>query len=226
MIAFFYTGEKRFNDVTKDNHKKFFDKVKEFYDVSIYDHTQPGFDRLTCPFKYSGIIQAWDFLKSRDIIKEEIIVKIRSDIWFTNSATNVVIHELKEIVEGRNELCYIGMNLSAHYNQEHTQEDAKKIKKVTDFLIIANKKSIKSTDSVIQHFNPDDPKTENGNRIFKSISIENAKTKSVSCQMYLVRQEFNDPDNFEIYLDWARRYKNHQHCVDWIENNKERINQL
>ena len=64
------------------------------------------------------------------------MIRLRNDIWFTRSSVDVIIKELKQILNDENDISYLGSNwLEGNMGVEY--QVMTKFKGVEDFVIIA-----------------------------------------------------------------------------------------
>ena len=222
-IAIVYIGERRFHSTSQANHKELFDLIQSKHKITIYDFTKLG-PNPNCPFTSSGGVQVWDFLQANKNVSEDIVIKIRTDIWFTQNSMQVVLKELEEICNGNNDVAFMGIDFTFHYNKLHERTDASETKKVPDFLIIARRSIIDNEDLIISRLNG--PKHKSGNVMFKYILAPDARAVSVSCQMYLLRKDYDTPANWQIYRDWTSEYHKSEHAQKWVEENRKFIGKL
>lgn len=219
-IGIAYIGQRRFEKTSKPNHKKLFNRLSEKYQFKIYDFIKDS-PNPECPFTSSGGIQVWDFLKAKDSITEDIIIKLRSDIWFTRSSMNVLIKYLDKVVSEEFDIVFLGLdflNACDKLCQEYPVHGAKKI---TDFVIISRKSAIVENEKVI--FQISGPKHKSGNQMFRAIVKPESKAVSVSCQMYLLRKDYENPNTWQLYKEWTDEYYKSQESQEWVLNNKEII---
>jgi hypothetical protein len=218
-IGLLLIGLKRYANTTRTNHEKLFSILEKRYGVKIYDYYRETEDP-TCPFNNSGQIQVFDFLKGMKNINEQVLVKIRSDVYFTNSSIDVLIQEIENVISGESDIVYLGIDFKYHYDSVHRREDARIThnNKVTDFVIIARKNKVANENSVMDLIRIY-PQITSGNQTFLFIMSNFAIAKKVSCQMYLVRKDYFYLDNWQIYYDWCMQYKNSEKAQEWVKRN-------
>ena len=221
MIAIFYTGADKFSSVTFSNHVKVIDKIKEKYPVTVYDHKLPGFDRAECIFTLSGGCQVFDFMKSSEILSENIIIKFRTDIWFTDSSIEMLLEAIDDVVNNTLDIVYLGYDFRNYYSEKGFKIDVNDIKKITDFVVVSNKKGLTTRDVALQKCIED--RSKSGNLLFKNIRNDAARSIMISCHMYLVRNEFLECSHYDILCDWVKQYRNTGNGIDWVLNNKDLI---
>jgi hypothetical protein len=221
-IAVVYIGQRKFDKTSKINHQALIELLKLQHTVNVYDFTRPE-PSTDGPFTSSGGIQVWDFLQAVKSVDEDIIIKLRTDLWFTNNSMSVVLRELNEIVDGNNDVAFMGVDFTNHYDKLHERNDATN-KKVTDFAIIACRSSLDTEESIVTRLNG--PKHKSGNVMFKYILAPNARAVCVSCQMYLLRKDYDTPDNWQVYSDWTSEYYKSETAQQWVANNKKFIGNL
>jgi hypothetical protein len=150
MIAIFYTGADKFSSVTFSNHVNVIDKIKEKYSVTVYDHKLPDFDRTECTFTLSGGCQVFDFMKSSEMLSENIIIKFRTDIWFTDSSIEMLLEAIDDVVNNTLDIVYLGYDFRNHYSEKGFKIDVNDVKKITDFVVVSNKKGLTTRDIALQ----------------------------------------------------------------------------
>lgn len=221
-IAVVYIGQRKFDTTSRTNHDRLFELLRTKYEINVYDFTRSG-PSTTGPFQSSGGVQVWDFLQAVKQVKEDIVIKLRTDLWFTHNSMSVVLSELNEVVNGDNDVAFMGVDFTNHYDKLHDRIDATN-KKVTDFAIIARRSSLDTEESIVTRLHG--PKHKSGNVMFKYILAPDARAVSVSCQMYLLRKDYNTPDNWQIYSDWTSEYYKSETAQQWVANNKKFIGKL
>jgi len=237
-IGIAYIGERRFYQTSKANHEELFNLLRTKYELTIYDFAKG--ERLNmgeftdrfrsnssdaaCPYNTSGAIQLWDFVQANKQVTEDIIIKIRTDIWFTKNSMQVVLKELDEIIDGNTDVSFMGLDFLNCCDKLYARAEAVE-KKVPDFLIISRKSMLASTEIVLAKVNAPS-KQKSGNVMFKYILGEGARAVKVSCQMYLIRHEYAEPNNWQIYSDWTSQYHKSVDSQQWVANNKQLIEEL
>jgi hypothetical protein len=221
-IAVVYIGQRKFDNTSTDNHRALIELLKTQHAVNVYDFTRQG-PSTDGPFTSSGGVQVWDFLQAAKSVKEDIIIKLRTDLWFTTNSMSVVLSELNEIVNGSNDVAFMGVDFTNHYDKLHERSDATN-KKVTDFAIIARRSSLDTEESIVTRLNG--PKHKSGNVMFKYILASDARAVNISCQMYLLRKDYDTPDNWQIYSDWTSEYYKSESAQQWVANNRKFIGKL
>ena len=221
-IAVVYIGQRKFDKTSTANHQTLIELLKTQHTVNVYDFTRPG-PSTDGPFSSSGGVQVWDFLQAVKSVDEDIVIKLRTDLWFTRNSMSVVLSELNEIINGNTDVAFMGVDFTNHYDKLHERNDATN-KKVTDFAIIVRRSSLDVEESIVTRLNG--PKHKSGNVMFKYILSPDARAVSVSCQMYLLRKDYDAPSNWQIYSDWTSEYYKSETAQQWVANNKKFIGKL
>ena len=222
-IAVVYIGQQKFDTTSQTNHAKLFELFKTKYEINVYNFTRTG-PSTEGPFMSSGGVQVWDFLQALKQTQEDIVIKLRTDTWFTQSSMPVIMSELDAIVNNNNDVAFMGVDFTNHYDKIHERIDASTTKKVTDFVVIAKRSRLDTEESIITRLNG--PKHKSGNVMFKYILAPDARAVSVSCQMYLIRKDYDTPDNWQVYSDWTSEYYKSETAQQWVANNKKFIGNL
>lgn len=229
MIAICYTGDKRHNlSLTLQNHKKLIDKLSEIAECKVYWFTKDTTERGNCPYddnspdlsvdgKYrrgqGGAVQTWDFMNSISKVEENIVIRMRSDTWFQETAIDVIFNELKEVVSGNTDIAFFGSDLiNGNVGKEFEKIflDPMHINKIQDFIIIADKTKILSPDEVYSKIELTHPKKRrSGNKIFRYCIPPGAKAYTILCKIYLIRKFYDsDPPELTIFKDYLDSYGN------------------
>jgi hypothetical protein len=235
MIAIFYTGDRRHNpDIANKNHQQLFDRLKEITDINIYWFTKDDPKRGVCPFEegdpnndvvyrrgQGGGIQVWDFVQACNRTTEPYVMRLRTDVWFTPSSIDVICNEVKEIIEGRTDIAYLG--------SDWIHENAGKINHklvvidgvapgVQDFVIIANRAKMKPGKEVLDYITGLPPKKRrSGNNLFKllipmtttaeGLYFQEISAYRILCQLWLIRQTYTSyPNDNEVCKDYIQSY--------------------
>jgi hypothetical protein len=237
-IGIAYIGERRFHNTSMRNHEELFDLLRTKYEIKIYDFTKGErinagalADRFrsnssdaACPYDTSGAIQLWDFVQANKQVAEDIIIKIRTDIWFTKNSMQVVLKELDEIVDGNTDVSFMGLDFLNCCDKLYERSEAVE-KKVPDFVIIARRSALASAETIIEKVEAPS-KQKSGNVMFKYILGEGARAVKVSCQMYLIRHEYAEPNNWQIYSEWTSQYHKSVESQKWVAENRKFIGKL
>ncbi len=222
-IAVVYIGQRKFDTTSRANHDRLFELLRTKYEINVYDFTRSG-PSTTGPFQSSGGVQVWDFLQAVKQVNEDIVIKLRTDTWFTNNSMPVILNELDEIVNNNNDVAFMGIDFTNHYDKLHERLDASATKKVTDFVVIAKRSSLDTEEFIITRLNG--PKHKSGNVMFKYILAPDTRALSVSCQIYLLRKDYQAPNNWQVYSDWTSEYYKAETAQQWVANNKKFIGKL
>ena len=228
MIAMTYTGDVRHNQkITKKNHELLLKKLNEICPVNVYSFTREDPNRGNCPYdpegpdpdnKYrrgqGGAIQVWDFMRAVQRTDEEIIMRVRTDLWFTPSSIDVICEQVKKFLDNEMDICYLG--------SDWINENAGKVNdvevispyvhtSVQDFVVIARRSALYSFDKVMERINLVNPnKRRSGNKIFRYIYDSENKDLNVFrvlCQIWLIRQTYKDyPDDNIVCRDYIQSY--------------------
>lgn len=225
MIGFFYTGDNRGNSsVMKQNHKKLFDKVQDVSDYKIYDYTKSSNLRISNPFDdgspdlsyrrgIGGGVQVWDFITSTNAIPENIVVKLRTDVWFTDSAITVFVEMLQDVISNTKDIVYFGsdwLNENAGKHKEVISLEGANLTRIQDFVIVANKSKLKDLNEVTHNLLASIPsKMRSGNKTFRGIIGKDAKAYTVLCHLWLIRKTYETvPTDQEVCWDYIQSYIN------------------
>ena len=208
-IAFVYTGERRFEKIGKDNHRFLYQALSEHTSFKIIDKCKSN--RNNDVFQISGPNQIWVFYKAIEVVKEDIIIKLRTDIWFTKSSIPYIISEILKFKNNKGNFCLLGSELYNHYNKEwetyqlpDIRIPAKSHVKTGDFILITKKNELKPKEEIFKWLKTE--RSKSGNRIWQTIRKTTGEYSFG--QIYLLRDNFspeNLTDNY-VALQFAKGY--------------------
>lgn len=233
-IAIFYTGDIRHNlEIVKQNHQKLFDRIAELIQYNVYWFTKDDPDRGVCLFEegapnldnsyrrgQGGGIQVWDFYRSCERTTEPYVMRLRTDVWFTDSSISIVCEEIKKILAGKTDILFFGSDW-IHANSGKIYHKMVVIDgvpcRVQDFVIVANRSQLKPGKEVIDYINGlAAKKRRSGNNLFKLL-IPMTKTEyfhfqdvnafRILCQTWLIRKTYTSyPSDNEVCKDYIQSY--------------------
>ena len=209
-IGFVYTGEKRFEKIGRENHNLLYDELSEFTSFNIYD--QCKVDRKNDEFILSAPNQIWDFYKALPAVKERIVVKMRTDIWFSKSSIPHVVNEILATLQGKRTFTLIGSELKKHYNNEYDTydlpDDKSKVK-TADFIMIADREVLRPRSEIYNMLKTE--KSKSGNRLWQR--IRKGPGKYSFGQIYLIRANYKPKRLNDKYMGYqfAEGYNKSKH---------------
>jgi hypothetical protein len=222
-VALFYIGLVRFEKLGKENHKKLIDILTEAYDLKIYDFTLPNIDRTDCTFEDSGRIQVYDFYTALDQIEEDIVIKFRTDIWLTDSVIDPILTELNLIVNGTQDLSYMGMAIisanSEFDNAEYYSYGYRKTGKILDWVIIADRRTLVKKEDAFTYLKEGKyvRTAGGGNHSYRVLRTSQTNTVVVCCQLYLIRKEYDTyPTDVQVGIDMIELTLPNPKTLEWL----------
>jgi len=198
-IGFVYTGEKRFENIGRENHKLLYNTLSEFTSFNIYDQCKA--DRKDDEFQLSAPNQIWDFYKALPAVKERIVIKMRTDIWLTKSSIPHIVNEILATQQGKRTFTLIGSELKTHYNNEYDTYDLPSDKskvKTADFITIADKESLRPKDEIYELLKTE--RSKSGNRLWQR--IRKGPGKYSFGKIYLIRANFKPTHLNDEYMGY------------------------
>ena len=234
-IAIFYTGDRRHNlEITKQNHQRLFDQIEQIADINIYWFTKDDSARGVCPYEegdpnldtayrrgQGGGIQVWDFVRGCERTTEPYVMRLRTDVWFTDSSIDIICEEVKNILAGRTDIAYFGSDW-IHENAGKVYQKLVVIDRIAggvqDFVIIANRTRMKPGPEVIDYVTSlAAKKRRSGNNLFKllipmrvtedGLYFQEIDAFRILCQIWLVRKTYSEyPRDLEVCKDYIQSY--------------------
>jgi hypothetical protein len=217
MIAIVYVGEERFKKTGLANHRRFLNVIEKKYPCKTYFLTKDLIGRESFPdFYEGGNIQVWDFAQAVNRVSEKIIIRIRTDVWVNEAAVDAIIKELENVVNGVQDVSFLGPRLKTDYWHEyHRYPIAGVGDTVQDFIIIVNKEKILDFQSLLEVANRGQCKS--GNKIFGNIVKPETKAYHALCPIYLIRTHYKRPTDAIVGLDFYIWYgKKSKVAIDWF----------
>jgi len=218
--------------VTRQRHAIFAKRLDSRYgcDVHWFTHDNEQLQRDQHPYPEAGAMQVTDFCKARDLLdgQYDILIKMRTDLWITDTAWPVLFEEVDRVVDGETDIGYVGYNFLEHYDKVLSRKNADDVKKVQDFIVIAKATAIVSTEDLFARLGKNAWKKRiNGNKIWRYIRTEDAPAETVSTQIYLIREERKEYTNWQLLWDWFSKKKDAPaHSMAWLREEKDTINRF
>lgn len=207
-IAIVYIGDRRYPEVGLPNHQPLIDQISELAYTNVYHFTKDWPGRGQCPWAEGGANQVWDFMESVGRTTESIVIKLRTDLWFTESSIAAVIAELKEVIAGNISAAFFGSNWTDYLGHKHTRVNADESPNVQDFVVIARRETIDNKDAVYDYINNSTgSKLACGTKVYKSVVKPNTSAVNVFCQIYLVRKTYDVVDPWQVGYDYIASYR-------------------
>ena len=216
-LGFVYTGERRFEKIGRENHNLLYNALSEFTPFNIYDECKNN--RKGDEFELSALNQIWDFYKALPAVKERVVVRMRTDIWFSKSSIPHVINEILATLQGKRTFTLIGSELKNHYNSEYVTYNLPEFKvghksdkakvKTADFITIADKESLRPKDEIYNWLKTE--KSKSGNRLWQK--IRKGPGKYSFGQIYLIRANYKPIHLNDKYMGYqfAEGYNKRKH---------------
>lgn len=237
MIAVFYTGDHRHNmEITLQNHERLLSRLRAIAPVNVYWFTRNDPQRGICPYDpppgypdpdnnyrrgQGGAVQVWDFMRGVERTQEPYLLRLRTDVWFTDSSIDIICREVKEVINNDYGIAFFGsdwVNQTAGTVDMKLEVQVNYEPHVQDFAIFARRDSLKSFNDVIEHLNILAPnKRRSGNKTFRyivpqkligpGVQEQTVATYRILCQIWLVRQDYNEyPNDMHVCKDYIQSY--------------------
>ena len=161
-------------------------------------------------------------------IKENIIIKFRSDLWFTDEAINAIVTEVKLVYDGEQDASFIGCNWKDYIGHTYTKEHVNEKPWVQDFVIVVDKNTLKDKKEIYQNIESSKPsKRACGTKLFRSLLTTQDRAYNVMSQVYLIRKQLEG--NFDpwqvghdyIFEDMKRFGHKMPDAMPWYMNTKK-----
>lgn len=214
MIGVFYIGEPRFADLGRANHEKLWKRLEQHWPIHIYDYTWNQAWPRNCASDLAGVVQVWDFYQALSRVSEQYIIKMRTDVWLSDAAADVVVKEMQMIINNENDLAYIGMELVTDFGTNYNRIPAQGFPKVQDFVICANRERIANSDAPLWE-SQNIKKLKSGNRTYRLLMLPETRAYTVRTHMPLIRKNYASVDEWQLTYDFVSQYHKSQEAVAW-----------
>lgn len=219
MITLFYIGEARFRDVTKQNHEECFDKFRSNWPIEVLDYTHDTWDRSSCLFDRSGAIQLWDFYQCIDRIKSDIVVKLRTDVYFGPGSIDALVSEVAKIFDNEQDSSFLGSEMRQDFDATYNKIRAQEVPKIQDFVVAAHRRGLRPEQDVMNDLTNGKP-FKSGNKTWHFVYKPDSRAWTVRTQMTLVRKEYLQPDWWQIHYDYLIDCRDVDQAITWANLNK------
>jgi len=148
------------------------------------------------------------------------VMRLRTDVWFTDSSISILCEEIKKILAGKTDIAFFGSDW-IHANAGKIYHKMVVIDGVPggvqDFAIVANRSQLKPGKEVIDYITSlPAKKRRSGNNLFKLL-ISMTKTEHfyfqdvnafrILCQTWLIRKTYTSyPTDNEVCKDYIQSY--------------------
>ena len=201
-----YIGQPRFRSVTAANHAAVIDRMREISPITVYDFTSSDPERS--PWRESGGYQISDWMRVCDNTNEDIIVKFRTDLWFTPSAAKAVITEFEALVSGSQDAVFMGSNWAEFLGHTHTRRRMCEQDFAQDFVVMAHRDQLIPSHVLRDRIDGTPAKKrQNGTKTWRHILVDDRLAVNVFCQIYLVRRDYDQADPYQIGHDYITAYR-------------------
>jgi len=223
MISVFYTGDRRHSpEIMRANHDVMIQKLAALDSVEVSWFTKDFASRGECPFNeggedvslrrgQGGAVQVWDFLNSAERLTGDIVIRFRTDLWFTESAQDVIIDHVRDIMKDNVDVVYFGSDLvNGNQGKENEAYEVNRSDppRIQDFCIAARRSSLASAQAVTDRMLAMPPKKiRSGNKVFKYILGDFARARGVMCHIWLIRKFYTEmPTDRDVCRDYIASY--------------------
>ena len=226
-ISMCYTGDIRGNHaVMAKNHLPLIVELQKLCEVETLDFTKGSKLRGKNPYDHNepdikyrrgegGAVQLWDFVHAIGNCDGDIVIKMRTDIWFEPMTIGIVVETVKRIINDQLDAAYMGSDwLNGHHGQICEIEEMTAATKLTpDFCIIARRDKIRNLDNIRQQIAETKPqKRRSGNKTFRWLMTEGremtGRVSMIFCRIWLIRKSYDDhiPEDWEVVRDYIQSY--------------------
>ena len=207
MIAIAYLGDEQYFATVTNNHDRLIGKIQAAMSAKRYNFTdsvKPWINKYNDDATIDGRPerqQLYDFYQALKNVEEDIVVRLRSDVWFTEGAMDVIVNEITEVANGNVDMSFIGGSLilqpdARYVKQTYTGTDDNPSHSMNDFCVIVNRTKVPNeTDVFTQEYVTNDWRLGRG--FFKLIS-ETSNVNNVIDQIYLVTSLVDNPTDAKI----------------------------
>jgi len=238
QLTMIYTGDMRGNKrVMLANHLTLISRLQDLVDVRTEAFTKDSDKRGKNPYDHDepdikyrrgegGAVQLWDFVDAVERTSGDIVMKMRTDVWFTPLSVDLIVDAVRRILADEADVFYMGSDWISDKMDGFEFEVSTAIKLITDFVIIARRDKLRPCADIKQQIADTPPqKRRSGNKTFRWLVMDGremtGRTYSVFANIWLIRKDY-DPENFPTDWDVCRDYI--QSYIELKEGGIERKN--
>jgi len=225
-ISLCYTGDVRGNHLwMARNHLPLIMELQKTYQVETLDFTKGSANRGDNPYDHNepdikyrrgegGAVQLWDFLHAIENSDGDIIIKMRTDIWFEETAIQNVVEAVRRMANDELDAAFLGSDwLNGHHGQQCEIEDMTTATKLTpDFCVIVRRDKMNHINDIRQRIENTPPqKRRSGNKTFcwlmRGKDEMLGRTKMIFCRIWLIRKFYEEwPEEYIVVRDYIQSY--------------------
>ena len=206
MFAVVYTGMPRYGNYTAMNHERMFHALRSNWPISIYNYTHPKINRSHYPnVEHTEILEVYDLYQALNNVSEPCVIRLRTDLWFTDSSIDVMIQECSLIADRKLDVSFIGMELSEDYATDYKRYMVDKSIKLQESVIVARVDKLQP-DTIALPSLEQDRKAVSVNRALRHIIKPNTQAATVHTQLPLVVDDYVEPDDRQLTMAYINVY--------------------
>jgi len=218
IIAITYIGEPRFQNELKDNHNKFFDLLRlGGIELNIYNFTSKKFTHHNSLI--SQMLNTYNALEK--INGENIVIRMRTDLFISESIFKELIDEIKKIINNEYKLLFVGRGQRSGSQELKNLKCFEKKKAshaagwIPDWMIIFNKEILISKKIFLQKIKYKiPPDWYKGNKLFNKMLTGENGVYLADCTTFIARGKLIEITEKEIaynyyYYYYIRNQKKH-----------------
>lgn len=216
IIAITYIGEPKFQNELKDNHNKFFDLLRlGGIELNIYNFTSKKFTHHNSLI--SQMLNTYNALEK--INGENIVIRMRTDLFISESIFKELIDEIKKIINNEYKLLFVGRGGRSGSQELKNLKcfEKKKVSRATgwipDWMIIFNKEILVSKNIFLQKIKDKIPSDWfKGNILFNKMLNDDDEVYLSDCTTFIARRKLIKITEEEIayyyyYYYYIRKFK-------------------
>jgi hypothetical protein len=200
-IAVLYIGERRYSDMTADNHQRFLDALTKKHTYTVYDvtHAYRTWSTQGLCGEQAQILDTHHALK---MIKEEVVIKIRTDVWICAWEIDYLVTKIDQVVNHALDFLYVGPCV-ARDNEDREQTVVRENNEprwVHDLMVIFRNNQVNDVEWLLEHF----PEIDNyrWNHGWYMLAKKDAVCQILHRDVYVIRKKLDQPCHYQIVEDW------------------------
>jgi len=159
-------------------------------------------------------------MKAAQQLSAEVIIKLRTDLWFARSSVDPLLRSIDRCVSGQVDVSYLGSNVKHGFELCDVNQSARHAKKVPDFVIVARRSAVLDIDRVRNHLLSASHDVASGNRVFKIVSANRERSELTWCHIFLVRNDQTALQDWHIALDFVRGYPHGKYAEIYLRQRR------
>jgi hypothetical protein len=213
MIDVIYHGDSAWHDATRSNHDRMLDLLRQNWPLQHYWRDRIETDQ-SCEFDRHGPCEVWRFYQRITNTRNPILLYLPSNLWFGAGAPEAVLAEMDLLINGDQDICFMGSDFKQGFSDQHRSEPIDKHQRLSDMLIMCRRCCINNQDQAMQNLRSG-KQFKDVSRSWPAVISDASRARSVRCQMYLVQRSDRELSDWRVGWDYLRSVDHSDEALTW-----------